>query len=134
MKVKGIALAALLVVCTVLLCGCDALESTLREVGAKLERDSIATPANNGGDIDWSFVPVVRDLATATFSEAFPDAEIVGTNVASVNGRSDHVIVVVNFACEGGASGEYGFDYEKDAQGEYVLKRYGEGVEVDDLH
>ena len=32
-----------------------------------------------------------------------------------------------------GKNGDYGFDYEKDENGEYVLKRYGGGVSSDDL-
>ena len=131
---KRITIFALLTVCALLLGGCGSVESALREVGAKLERDSIATPQNNGGDIDWSFVPIVRDLATDTFTASFPEASVTNTNVASVNGRSDRVIVVVSYAFEDGRSGEYGFDYQKNAQGEYELKRYGEGVDVGDLH
>ena len=131
---KKIVFISLLTVCTLLLVGCSSVESTLREVGAKLERDRIATPQNNGGDIDWSFVPIVRDLATGTFTASFPEASVTNTNVASVNGRSDRVIVVVSYAFEDGRSGEYGFDYQKNAQGEYELKRYGEGVDVGDLH
>ena len=131
---KRIVFVALLTACALLLGGCSSVESTLREVGARLERDSIATPQNNGGDIDWSFVPIVRDLATDTFTESFPEASVTNTNVASVNGRSDRVIVVVSYAFKDGRSGEYGFDYQKNAQGEYELRRYGEGVDVGDLH
>ena len=130
---RGI-LAVMLAGCLLSLGGCGSVEGALREVGARLEADSVDTPQNNGGDIDWSFVPVVRDMATETFAEAFPDAQIVNTIVSSVGGRDDRVIVVVEFAIEGGKSGKYGFDYQKNGQGEYDLKRYGEGVEVEDLH
>ena len=133
-RMKKASLAAALAACLLLLGGCGALEDALREAGERFEADRIATPQSSGGDIDWSFVPVVRELATGTFAESFPDAQIVGTNVASVNGRDERVIVVVQFEFESGKSGEYGFDYEKNAQGEYELKRYGEGVEVEDLH
>ena len=131
---KRATLAILLLICALLLGACGSLEGALREVGARIEADNVATPQNNGGDIDWSFVPVVRDMATATFAEAFPDAQIVNTIVSSVGGRDDRVIVVVEFAFEDGKSGKYGVDYEKNDQGEYDLKRYGEGVEVEDLH
>ena len=125
-------LAALLAASLAVLGGCSAVEGTLREVGQRLEADNVAVPENNGGDIDWSFVPVVREMAVATFSEGFPQATVDNTNVASKNGRDSRVIVIVMYTMDG-KSGEYGFDYEKNAQGGYDLKRYGEGVRVDDL-
>ena len=125
-------LAALLLAALALLGGCSSVEGALREVGRRYERDQIAVPENNGGDIDWSFVPVVRELATQTFAEGFPQATVDDTSVATKNGRDDRVIVIVMYTMNG-KSGEYGFDYEKNAQGGYDLTRYGEGVRVDDL-
>ena len=130
---KRAILAALLAACALLLGGCSSVEGALREVGERFEADKVATPENNGGDIDWSFVPVVRGMAQETFAGAFPDAQITNANVATVNGRDTRVIVVLSYTLDG-KSGEYGFDYEKNAQGEYELKRYGGGVEVEDLH
>lgn len=130
---KRMMLSALLAACLALLCGCHALEDALHEAGRRFEQNDVATPQNNGGDIDWSFVPVVRDMATQTFTEAFPQAEVTQTNVACVNGRDTRVLVVLSYTLDG-KSGEYGFDYEKDDQGAYELKRYGEGVGVEDLH
>lgn len=130
---KKIAFLLLMAACLAMLGGCGTIESALKEVGRQYEENDVATPANNGGDIDWSFVPVVRELATDTFSAGFPDAEIVGTNVATVNGRDSRVIVIIEYAFEDGRTGEYGFDYKKNDAGEYELTRYGDGVRVDDL-
>ena len=129
---KRALLAALLIAAMALLGGCGSFEGALREVGQRFEADSVAVPENNGGDIDWSFVPVVRELATGLFTDAFPQAQVEGTNIASKNGRDDRVIVIVMYTLDG-KSGEYGFDYEKNKEGGYDLKRYGEGVRVDDL-
>ena len=129
---KTAALAALLAACLAVLGGCAAVEGALRDVGQRFEADSVAVPENNGGEIDRSFVPVVRELAVSTFTEGFPQASVDNTNVASKNGRDDRVIVIVMYTMDG-KSGEYGFDYEKNKQGGYDLKRYGEGVRVDDL-
>lgn len=132
-KRKTLALAAALCLCAALLCGCTATEEALRGVGQRLSSGDhdVETPQNDGG-LDWSFVPAVRETAVATFTEAFPEAEITETNVSTRNGRDDRVIVLLTYTLSG-KSGEYGFDYEKDEQGDYVLKRYGEGVRVDDL-
>lgn len=129
---KRAVLAALLAAGLAVLSGCSAVEDALRATGRRLESETIAVPQNNGGDIDWSFVPVVRELATQTFLQGFPDATIDGTNVATTNGRDERVIVIVMYTMDG-KSGEYGFDYAKNAEGGYDLKRYGEGVRVDDL-
>ena len=48
------------------------------------------------------------------------------------NGGADRVIVTISYELNG-KNGDYGFDYEKDENGEYVLKRYGGGVSSDDL-
>ena len=131
-KENHLALAILLAACLAFLSGCDAVGGALRDVGQQLEAQSVAVPENNGGDIDWSFVPVVRDLAVETFLDGFPAATVDNTNVASKNGRDDRVIVIVMYTLDG-KSGEYGFDYRKNAEGGYDLSRYGEGVRVDDL-
>ena len=122
------ALAALLL----LLSGCTAVEDALARVNADMQAAKLDTPDNDGGDIDWGFVPVVREMATTLFSDSFPEAQITGTGVASRNGASDRVIVTIDYALDG-KTGSYGFDYEKNEAGEYELRRYGEGVSSDDL-
>lgn len=130
MKKIGVALLLLAMLWT--LSGCKTLENALHQAGEKIKSNQVETPENNGGDIDWSFVPVVRDMAVKTFTEGFPDAVVKETNVASKNGESDRVIVILTYEM-GDKNGEYGFDYSKDEDGNYVLKRYGDGVSVDDL-
>ncbi len=130
---KKMAWALLLAAILLSLAGCSKIENALQEIGSQYEENEVDTPTNNGGDIDWSFVPVVRDLAVNTFNYGFPDAQVVNTIVASDNGRDDHVIVIIEYAFEDGRSGEYGFDYKKNDEGEYELTRYGDGVKVDDL-
>ena len=48
------------------------------------------------------------------------------------NDVADRVIVTLTYQLNG-KTGSYGFDYEKNEQGEYILKRYGGGVSSDDL-
>ena len=112
------------------LTGCsvrDALES----VSSSYEQEYVDTPDNNGGDIDWSFVPVVREKAVTMFTEGAPDAEVEEVAVVSKNGKSDRVIVVITYK-KNGKTGTYGFDYSLE-NGEYVLKRLGEGVRSSDI-
>ena len=129
---KKIMLIVMLAAALFSLSGCKGFENALHEAGEKMEADMVQTPQNNGGDIDWSFVPVVRDMAVKTFTEGFPEAKVLETNVASKNGQSDRVIVTLSYEM-GEKKGDYGFDYEKDESGAYVLKRYGDGVSSDDL-
>ena len=114
------------------LSGCTGIENALHEAGEKIQSNQVETPQNNGGDIDWSFVPVVREKAVSLFTEAFPDATVKETGVACNNTTADRVIVTISYELNG-KNGDYGFDYEKDENGEYVLKRYGGGVSSDDL-
>lgn len=128
-KIKLIALLALLLGGV---SGCTAFEEALGKLGEEMESAQVETPQNNGGEIDWGFVPVVRELAVETFTAGFPEATVVETSVASKNGASDRVIVTLRYELDG-KTGDYGFDYELNDQGEYELKRYGEGVSSDDL-
>lgn len=61
-----------------------------------------------------------------------PGGEGAETGVACKNTKADRVIVTISYELNG-KNGDYGFDYEKDENGEYVLKRYGGGVSSDDL-
>ena len=56
------------------LSGCAGVESALHEAGEKIQSNRVETPHNNGGDIDWSFVPVVREKAVSLFTEALDAA------------------------------------------------------------
>ena len=126
-------LALLLVAALGLMTGCTSMQQALSKIGDDIEAAQLDTPKTTGGDIDWSFVPVVRDMATKVFMEGVPDATIRDTRVASKNGQGDRVIVVIEYTLDG-KNGSYGFDYEKNEQGEYEIKRFGEGVRSDDLN
>lgn len=124
--------AALLLACLAALSGCQGVEQTLHALGTKIEDAQISTPQNNGGDIDWSFVPVVREMAVSTFEQGFPEATITETGVACKNTQTGRAIVTITYEMNG-RTGTYGFDYEKNESGEYELTRYGDGVSSDDL-
>ena len=126
------ALALMLAAALALLSGCGAVDEALGKIGDDIEARALDTPQSTDKSMDWSFVPVVREMATETFMAGFPEATIVESSVASKNGASDRVIVTLTYQM-GDKKGEYGFDYEKNDQGEYELKRYGDGVNSDDL-
>ena len=129
---KKMILALTLLLMLALLSGCASMEQALAKIGDDIEAAQLDTPRTADTSVDWSFVPVVRDMATKMFTEGVPDATIRETRVASKSGMGDRVIVIVEFTKDG-KNGSYGFDYEKNAAGEYELKRMGEGVRSDDL-
>ena len=129
---KKMALVLLLIGALLLLGGCTSMEQALAKIGDDIEASQLDAPKTADTSVDWSFVPVVRDLATKMFTEGVPDATIRDTRVASKSGQGDRVIVVVEYTKDG-KNGSYGFDYEKNDAGEYELKRLGEGVRSDDL-
>lgn len=129
----GLALALML--CLLLLGGCSAgspLEQALSKIGDDLEAAQLDTPKSPSGETDWSYVPIVRDMATQTFLSGFPEAEITESSVATRNLDKSRVIVVLSYKL-GEKTGKYGFDYRLNDEGEYVLERYGDGVRSDDL-
>ena len=129
---KKMILALMLLLMLALLSGCASMEQALAKIGDDIEAAQLDTPRTADTSVDWSFVPVVREMATKMFTEGVPDATIRETRVASKSGTGDRVIVIVEFTKDG-KNGNYGFDYEKNAAGEYELKRMGEGVRSDDL-
>jgi len=129
---KKIVLALTLVLALLMLSGCSSMEQALAKIGDDIEASQLDAPKTADTSVDWSFVPVVRDLATKMFTEGVPDATIRDTRVASKSGQGDRVIVIVEYTKDG-KNGSYGFDYEKNDAGEYELKRLGEGVRSDDL-
>ena len=126
-------LLMLLGVMLLMLSGCTSMQQALSKIGDDIEAAQLDTPRVVDTSVDWSFVPVVRDLATKMFTEGVPDATIRDTRVASKSGQGDRVIVIIEYVKDG-KTGSYGFDYEKNAAGEYELKRLGEGVRTDDLN
>ena len=121
-------LCALLVVMT----GCASMEQALSRIGDDIEASQIKEVQVADTSTDWSFVPVVRDMASKMFLEGVPGATITNTRVASKDTKGNRAIVVVEYSLNG-KTGSYGFDYEKNADGVYELKRFGEGVRTDDL-
>ena len=127
-------LAALLVLALFVMSGCQSATQALQKIGEDIEAAQLKTPTDNSASaMDWGFVPVVRDMATKMFTEGVPDAKIIDTRVASKSNTGERAIVVIEFE-RAGKRGSYGFDYEKNANGEYELKRMGEGVRTDNLN
>lgn len=127
---KRIIICAMLALCLAVLSGCDALDEALDRLNSK--STSSTGSGSSGGEMDWSFVPAVREMAVKTFTQGFPEARVTETSVATSGGDSSRVIVRISYEMNG-KTGDYGFDYEKNEAGEYELKRYGDGVSVDDL-
>ena len=128
---KGI-LAALLCALLLTMTGCNAVDEALGRLGDDIKASRLDTPEKTDSGIDWSYVPVVREMAVAMFTEAFPNATVTETSVASKNGDGKRVIVTLTYQMDN-RNGTYGFDYTKNEQGEYELTRYGDGVSSDDL-
>ena len=128
---KGI-LAALLCALLLTMTGCNAVDEALGRLGDDIKASRLDTPEKTDSGIDWSYVPVVREMAVSMFTEAFPNATVTETSVASKNGDGKRVIVTLTYQMDN-RNGTYGFDYTKNEQGEYELTRYGDGVNSDDL-
>ena len=129
---KKIVLLMMLCALLVVMTGCASMEQALGKIGENIEASQIKEVQVADTGTDWSFVPVVRDMASKMFLEGVPDATITNTRVASKDTKGNRAIVVVEYSLNG-KTGSYGFDYEKDANGVYELKRFGEGVRTDDL-
>ena len=108
------------------------VRETLGRLGDDIKASRLDTPEKTDSGIDWSYVPVVREMAVTMFTEAFPNATVTETSVASKNGDGKRVIVTLTYQMDN-RNGTYGFDYTKNEQGEYELTRYGDGVNSDDL-
>lgn len=128
---KGI-LALILFAALFMMTGCTSMEQALGRIGDEIEASQIKEVRTADTSMDWSFVPVVRDMASQMFTEGVPGATITNTRVASKDNRGERAIVIVEYKLDG-KTGSYGFDYEKNDAGEYELKRFGEGVRTDDL-
>lgn len=122
---------ALMLLALAMLSGCTGVEDALKQVGDSMQAQSAHT-SSASETTDWSFVPVVRQMASDTFTAGFPEATITQTGVACRSLDDSRVIVTLEYSMNG-KEGSYGFEYERDAQGEYQLIRYGDGVSSDDL-
>ena len=114
-----------------LLSGCAGVESALHRRGEDTEQSGgNAAEQRRGHRLE--LCARRGEEAVRLFTEAFPEAKVRETGVACKNTKADRVIVTISYELNG-KNGDYGFDYEKDENGEYVLKRYGGGVSSDDL-
>lgn len=127
---KRIIICAMLALSLAVLSGCDVLDEAIGRLNSK--NAGASSSVSSGGEMDWSFVPAVREMAVKTFTQGFPEARVTETSVATSGGDSSRVIVRVSYEMNG-KTGDYGFDYERNEAGEYELTRYGDGVSVDDL-
>lgn len=130
---KKIALLCVLLAALFTLSGCQSVQLALGKIGDDIEATYLQEAKPGSGDgIDWSFVPVLRERATAMFIEGVPDAEVTDSSVAVKSDDMNRVVVTLTYK-RGGVTGKYGFDYEKNAEGEFELVRYGDGVDSGDL-
>ena len=129
---KKAILAALMCALLLTMTGCNAVDEALGRLGDVIKASRLDTPEKTDSGIDWSYVPVVREMAVTMFTEAFPNATVTETSVDSKNGDGKRVIVTLTYQMDN-RNGTYGFDYTKNEQGEYELTRYGDGVNSDDL-
>ena len=129
---KKILLLLMLGVILLVMTGCTSVQQALGKIGDDIEASQLKEVQVADTSVDWSFVIEVREMATKMFTEGVPGATITNTRVASKDNKGDRAIVVVEFERDG-KSGSYGFDYEKDENGVYELKRMGEGVRTDDV-
>lgn len=112
--------------------GCTSVQQALGKIGDDIEASQLKEVQVADTSVDWSFVIEVREMATKMFTEGVEGATITNTRVASKDNKGDRAIVIIEYELDG-KTGSYGFDYEKDANGVYELKRMGEGVRTDDL-
>lgn len=112
--------------------GCTSVQQALSKIGDDIEASQLKEVQVADTSVDWSFVIEVREMATKMFTEGVEGATITNTRVASKDNKGDRAIVIIEYELDG-KTGSYGFDYEKDANGVYELKRMGEGVRTDDL-
>lgn len=114
-----------------LLGGCSAVDEALGKIGDDIEAAQVKEAGTQDtSGLDWSFVPELREKATAMFTEAFPDYPVTDASVACKDER--RVIVTLTYMRDG-VAGKYGFDYKLGEDGVYTLDRYGDGVDSSDL-
>jgi hypothetical protein len=128
---KKILLLMLMLIAISVMTGCTAVDQALNKLGNDIEASRIESAGEKDrSGLDWSFVPVLREKATAMFTEAFPDYPVTDASVACKDER--RVIVTLTYMKDG-VAGKYGFDYKLGENGEYELDRYGDGVDSGDL-
>lgn len=128
---KKIFLLMLMLIAISVMTGCTAVDEALGKIGEDIEASRLESAGESDrSGMDWSFVPVLREEATKTFTEAFPDYPVTDASVACKDER--RVIVTLTYMRDG-VAGKYGFDYKLGEDGVYMLDRYGDGVSSGDL-
>jgi len=129
---KKICFAALFLALLLTLTGCTAVDEALSKIGDDIEASQMKESTVSAAQGDWGFVVTLREHAAALFIESFPEAKILDAAVATKSSSGERAIVTLTVELNGKKI-EYGFDYEKKDNGEYEIKRYGEGVRSSDL-
>ena len=129
---KKILFAALLLALMISLSGCTAVDQALSKIGDDIKASQMKESTAAAAQGDWGFVVTLREHASNLFDESFPGAKVLDAAVATKSSTGERVIVTLTVELNGKKL-EYGFDYEKKDNGEYEIKRYGEGVNSDDL-
>ena len=128
---KKLILILMMLIAISLLSGCTAVDQALGKIGDDIEASRLESAGEKDeSGLDWSFVPVLRERATAMFTEAFPEYPVTDASVACKDER--RVIVTLTYMKDG-VAGKYGFDYKLGEDGEYTLDRYGDGVDSGNL-
>ena len=71
---KKIFLLMLMLIAISVMTGCTAVDEALGKIGEDIEASRLESAGESDrSGMDWSFVPVLREEATKTFTEAFPD-------------------------------------------------------------
>ena len=114
-----------------MLSGCSAVDEALGKIGDDIEAAQIESAGSSDtSGMDWAFVPVLRERATAMFTEAFPDYPVTDASVAC---RDERRVIVTLTYMRDGVAGKYGLDDKLSENGEYTPDRYGDGVDSSDL-
>jgi len=129
---KKICFAALFLALLLTMTGCTAVDEALSKIGDDIEASQMKESTVSAAQGDWGFVVTLREHAAALFIESFPEAKILDAAVATKSSSGERAIVTLTVELNGKKI-EYGFDYEKKDNGEYEIKRYGEGVRSSDL-
>ena len=125
-------LLMLLGVMLLTLSGCTSMQQALSKIGDDIKASQMKESTAAAAQGDWGFVVTLREHASNLFVESFPGAKVLDAAVATKSSTGERVIVTLTVELNGKKL-EYGFDYEKKDNGEYEIKRYGEGVNSDDL-
>ena len=97
---KKMLLAALLVMALFVMTGCADVQQALSKVGDDIEAAQLESAgSSDSSGLNWAFVPLLREEATKTFTDAFPDYPVTDASVACKDER--RVIVTLTYMRDG---------------------------------